>query len=584
VLGEIKAMPGRRASGARAEAFVRNPLALLGDAASKVIDLQQIEIARTEAGVVFERFTPHAEHGARGEVLRVGLLIQPIAAADVGAETVWLDTIDGLQRFVDRLSRRLQQGAQCCFWEGHELEIEGDTQDHLTQLEGWRRAWSQPGLWTAEELFDLSHYSPRIDSIGIEQPFVIPVIAKAEGASDWFDGPVATGLQVRDPLDGRVALVPVHFDEILSLQVAVSRAETAGASHVPLPGLMQPVPLADARDALEALVRAQAQIEAKTFSPSNWSAAPDSRKRLVLKRNLEDIDYDEHRSESLLPPRDHGPHLPKSLRPNVQLKPHQLEGVAWLQHLWLMSPSHCRGTVLADDMGLGKTLQLLTFIASCFEADSGLQPALVVAPVALLENWRMELEKFFLAETIPMLMLYGDNLKKLRVPRQQIEQQLRAEGVTRLLVKDWIGNARLVLTTYETMRDLEFTMAAQSWSVMVCDEAQKIKTPTALVTRSAKKQKVRFRVACTGTPVENSLTDLWCLFDFVQPGMLGALNHFSRTYRQPIETETDGMRSMNHALAPASSATQASLNLQSGRYARAAALRSRRPFWPLAAP
>jgi SNF2 family DNA or RNA helicase len=73
---------------------------------------------------------------------------------------------------------------------------------------------------------------------------------------------------------------------------------------------------------------------------------------------------------------------------------------------------------------------------------------------------------------------------------------------------------------------------------MVCDEAQKIKTPAALVTRSAKKQKVRFRIACTGTPVENTLADLWCLFDFVQPGMLGALNFFSRTYRQPIEAKT----------------------------------------------
>jgi len=99
-------------------------------------------------------------------------------------------------------------------------------------------------------------------------------------------------------------------------------------------------------------------------------------------------------------------------------------------------------------------------------------------------------------------------------------------------------NNKLVLTTYETMRDLEFALASQPWSVMVCDEAQKIKTPAALVTRSAKKQKVRFRIACTGTPVENTLADLWCLFDFVQPGMLGALNFFSRTYRQPIEAKT----------------------------------------------
>lgn len=74
---------------------------------------------------------------------------------------------------------------------------------------------------------------------------------------------------------------------------------------------------------------------------------------------------------------------------------------------------------------------------------------------------------------------------------------------------------------------------------MICDEAQKIKNPNAMITRSAKKQNVRFRLACTGTPVENSLTDLWCLFDFIQPGYLGALNSFSDQYLKPIEARTD---------------------------------------------
>ena len=74
---------------------------------------------------------------------------------------------------------------------------------------------------------------------------------------------------------------------------------------------------------------------------------------------------------------------------------------------------------------------------------------------------------------------------------------------------------------------------------MICDEAQKIKNPNALVTMAAKKQKVQFKIACTGTPVENTLTDLWCLFDFVQPGFLGGLNEFGRTYSKPIEAKTE---------------------------------------------
>src|SRR5271168_4645361 len=106
-----------------------------------------------------------------------------------------------------------------------------------------------------------------------------------------------------------------------------------------------------------------------------------------------------------------------------------------------------------------------------------------------------------------------------------------------------VGAARIVLTTYETLRDLEFSFAAEKWSILVCDEAQKIKNPNALITRAAKKQNVRFRIACTGTPVENTLADLWCLFDLVQPGLLGALNDFGQRYRRPIEAQSEDERS-----------------------------------------
>ena len=163
-----------------------------------------------------------------------------------------------------------------------------------------------------------------------------------------------------------------------------------------------------------------------------------------------------------------------------------------------------------------------------------------VAPVSLLENWKDELDKFFQPGTLPVLTAYGDALKTLRVPREAIDERLRTEdGLVRFLQPNWIGSARLVLTTYETLRDLEFSFAAQRWSVMVCDEAQRIKNPAAMVTRAAKKQNADFRIACTGTPVENTLADLWCLFDFIQPGLLGTLNAFGRRYRKPIEARTE---------------------------------------------
>ena len=229
---------------------------------------------------------------------------------------------------------------------------------------------------------------------------------------------------------------------------------------------------------------------------------------------------------------------PEGLRSAVELMRHQVEGVAWLQHLFRKTASRCRGAVLADDMGLGKTLQLLTLLAWAFERDPNLPSALVVAPVSLLENWAKEAEKFLTPGTLPLLVAYGDELARLRVPRQSVDEQLRKEGLVKFLNPGWRDGAKLVLTTYETLRDLEFAFAAVKWSVMVCDEAQRIKNPNAITTRSAKKMNVLFRVACTGTPVENTLTDLWCLFDYVQPGLLGALNAFGERYRRPIEAET----------------------------------------------
>ena len=539
VLAEIKRMPARRVVGPRAEAFVRNPFGILGEEAEKVIDALQFDKAREEAGICFEQFTTHVERGEYGEVLRVALLVEELGQAEERARTLWFSNPDDLQRFVSKLDRCVDDGSQCVNWQSHELEIEGDTREHLQRLEAWLREWRSPRLWTAAEVLDLSHYSERIEEIGEEKPFLTPVIVRNDDAEGWFEGNVTVGIKVEGEAAEAPLFVPLSFEEIPTLQQAVRAAEMAQHSSVQLPGLTTPVPIEDARGALEALAKVRVELQREEFKPGGGRPTEGAKKRLVIKRNLEEIDYSEARADVLQMPPDRAPKLPKTLRPETTLKPHQHVGVAWLQHLWEASPDSCRGTVLADDMGLGKTLQLLTFIAACFEEDPSLPPALVVAPVALLENWRSELDRFFESGTLPLLMLYGDKLKTLRVGKHELDAELKAQGVTRLLKKGWVGDARLVLTTYETMRDLEFSLASQPWSVMVCDEAQKIKTPAALVTRSAKKQKVRFRIACTGTPVENTLADLWCLFDFVQPGMLGALSHFSRTYRQPIEAKTE---------------------------------------------
>jgi SNF2 family DNA or RNA helicase len=126
-----------------------------------------------------------------------------------------------------------------------------------------------------------------------------------------------------------------------------------------------------------------------------------------------------------------------------------------------------------------------------------------------------------------------------------IPTAVRAHGIRNLLRFGWRQNRRIVLTTYETLRDQEFSLARQEWSVVICDEAQKIKNPAARVTQAVRALKARFCIACTGTPVENSLTDLWCLYDWIQPGLLGSLSEFGKNFRRRIEDDKgDGERAL----------------------------------------
>src|SRR4030095_14249768 len=294
---------------------------------------------------------------------------------------------------------------------------------------------------------------------------------------------------------------------------------------------------------VETFKKVFADLETGSFDPAKQYKAAKSttvgpKKQLVLRAYIHTLEYDELRREALEPGRAE-PRMPKSIRPKFSLMPHQRAGLAWMQHLYsLQTDYQVRGAVLGDDMGLGKTFQLLALMAYLIERDPNIEPMLVVAPVSLLENWADEANKFFQDGALPLLTAYGEKLSTLRVPRAQVDQRLQADdGLVKFLRPNWVGNAKVVLTTYETLRDLEFSFAAQKWSLMVCDEAQRIKNPAAMVTRAAKKQNVGFKIACTGTPVENTLADLWCLFDFVQPGLLGALDDFGKRYRKPIEAK-----------------------------------------------
>ncbi len=547
VLQEIKRLPGRRVAGSRAQAFLLNPYATLGDDAAGVIEESQFEKAREGAGLDYERFTPVFERDASGYPNRVGLLVEiAVSSGPTSSQTEWLDDAR-LGAFIDVLRKAIRLNYQLVAWEGYDFALDGDAEWHLRVMQdALQRRQTPPTLVSYAQVHDLSGYSSRIEGIGVEKPYYSPYIAKKKEDEGWFPENVLPVVVYVPEEGGEPVAVPTTKEAIKELKEKVQEAETGGKTDIHAPWLPKPITVSDAKSIIETFGNVFKDIESgKPFDPSKRhppkaDSEPGKKKQLILRANIQSLEYEESRREALRSVPSN-PDLPKSLNPAYKLLPHQIEGVAWLQHLYTLQADYqVRGAVLADDMGLGKTLQLLTLMAWLLERDPDTSPVLVVAPVSLLENWVDEAEKFFLRGSLSILTAYGDSFSALRVSRQQIDERLRAEdGLVKFLRPDWIGQSKLVFTTYETLRDLEFSFAAQKWSLMVCDEAQRIKNPAAMVTRAAKKQHVDFKIVCTGTPVENTLADLWCLFDFIQPGLLGALNDFGRRYRKPIEAKTD---------------------------------------------
>lgn len=541
VLQQVKRMPGRRVAGARAEAFVSNPFATLGEDAAAVVDPDEFDASRTAAGLLFERFTAQVAHDALGYPVEVSLLIERTGA---GSAPPWSQLRaftgnDELEHFIRTVRERLDTGRQVCVWEGYELELLGDTPYQLEVLAKALDARKKPQVLVSyARVHDLSAYSSRVDSIGVDKPYYSPFIGRKTEDAGWFPENLVPVIAWTPEGESEPIAVPMTSEVQEQIRAKLAEAEQIGKETLDLSGFPKPMPVSEARSILSAFKAAFTDARVGKFDPTKPRPQQGQRPSLVIKANIQSIDYEEARRDVLLAcPAN--PQLPTSLRDGIQLKNHQLSGLAWLQHLFSKSPTYCRGTTLADDMGLGKTLQLLALMAWAFETNSELEPALVVAPASVLENWEEEVEQFFRVGALPVLTLYGDRIAQYRVPRASIDLQLQQEGLVKFLNPNWRGDSKVVLTTYETLRDLEFSFAAERWSIMVCDEAQKIKNPNAMVTRAAKKQNVRFKIACTGTPVENTLADLWCLFDYVQPGLLGALNDFSRRYRRPIEAETD---------------------------------------------
>ncbi len=197
------------------------------------------------------------------------------------------------------------------------------------------------------------------------------------------------------------------------------------------------------------------------------------------------------------------------------LRPYQADGVSWLAFLREVG----FGGVLADDMGLGKTVQALALIAIEKAAGRLDRPALVVAPTSLMANWRREAERF---------------APDLRV--------LTLQGLDRRSRFGQVDSSDLVLTTYPLVARDHAALGKKPWHLLILDEAQTIKNPDASTTRLVLGLEARHRFCLSGTPLENHLGELWSLFSFAVPGLLGDRQTFTRYWRTPIEKQGSAER------------------------------------------
>jgi len=215
---------------------------------------------------------------------------------------------------------------------------------------------------------------------------------------------------------------------------------------------------------------------------------------------------------------------------NATLRTYQQEGVKWLSLLSGLGLGAC----LADDMGLGKTLQVLSLLVIQQKRRVHLQPSLLVIPASLLGNWKRESERF--TPSLKLLFVHPSETEPLRM----LEIATAPEN--------HLENIDLVITTY-SMVIRQGWLSEINWNLLILDEAQAIKNASTKQSRAVRSLKSLARIALTGTPIENRLSDLWSLFDFLNPGLLGSSSRFNE-YIKELQAGTGKFESLRKLVSP----------------------------------
>ena len=366
---------------------------------------------------------------------------------------------------------------------------------------------------------ETERFAERVLDVG---EWAAPILPWIKIASQNWGAPASSGVRINGvdlPLDAAVLEAAVQD---------MRAAAASGASTITVADAEIHVTPANVR-ALEDLQKAVSGCRGLTDEEAPEIQA--IKNVLIIETNFEEATF----NRVTLGKRRGNSALPNGLK--TAPKPHQTTGIHWLQSHWVEGS---RGALLCDDMGLGKTFQALAFCRWLQDlmASGAIErkPILIIAPVGLLRNWEREISEHLREPGLGQLVrAYGDNLKVLR--RGRHIDGTAGLDTARLAVGD------VVLANYEAVSDYQLSFGAVPFSMVVLDEAQKIKSPKARMTHAVKALNAEFMLAMTGTPVENRLADLWCIADAVQPGALADLRDFSARYEVP-DGDVKGLRDM----------------------------------------
>lgn len=436
---------------------------------------------------------------------------------------------------------------------------------------------SNPTAWLDASLVDLdSGFSFRVKGAG---PLKLAYFGDHEDSGvGWFEAECSREkneqvelIQV-EPQD-LVDLIQ-NEDDLTSCQKRISEGVAAGAEEIRFKGKL--INISDPAALAQALDTASEKLEGTSVTEK---PSPDD----LDDPTVLDIETNDEALQS----------TPEIARPgNVRFNgviefdaykrtpfPHQEEAIRWLLGIavepWAESGA-LRGSLLADDMGLGKTYTAIVFIAEYLkhlsESKAVTGPVLIVAPLVLLETWKREIEVTYVENPFKQIVVLHSqaDLPNYRVSGAKNEMRMnrgastgggtepdlnRGSEMERNALLDSIryalkigatfGGNRLdlpnsiVVTTFQTLRDYQFSLARVDWSVVVFDEAQNIKNPNAMQTRAAKALKASYKLMMTGTPVENHLGEFWCLIDTCLPGLLGTYQDFRKEYVKPLLGDGD---------------------------------------------